>query len=98
MLPPTACSIVRSRAGRRLIRPHCVANPHPRAFLSDDTPASERAFRVNETAYRREECDGPRKRAPETAERLAKSACLRLFTLIQGVARWLQPASASLDR
>ena len=25
-----------------------------------------------------------RLRAPETAERLAKSACLRLFTLIQG--------------
>jgi hypothetical protein len=33
-------------------------------------------------------------RAPETAERHAKSERLRLFILIQGVARWLQPASA----
>ena len=37
-------------------------------------------------------------KARTAPERLAKSACLRLFTLIQGVARWLQPANASLDR
>jgi hypothetical protein len=54
------------------------------------------AFRASQAALN--SVFAARLRAPETAERLAKSACLRLFTLIQGHPNWHSRRALRVDR